>query len=181
MRFPHLLLAAFGLFGCVSAATAHASLDPLLDLIEERVGLAEAVALHKWDNRQPVQDIPREQQVLANVRRAAAEQGMDPERAATFFADQIETNKLMQYQLLSKWHFREKAPDKPRRDLETDIRPALDALQGKLLTALDVFDHAADARCDKALADAIESRKTKAVHRLTLIRATANLCPLAED
>ncbi|HGM5582567.1 TPA: chorismate mutase [Pseudomonas putida] len=170
------LLCTTALSGCVNATPPSTTFDPLLDSIERRLDVAQAVALHKWDRQQPVQDSPREQQVLLNVSQLAPEHGLDPARATQFFSDQIEANKLRQYHLLTQWHLLEMAPDTPRQDLASEIRPRLDLLQGQLLDALARFDQAPAAQCSQALAEAIALRSSDAPRRLFLIRATANLC-----
>lgn len=173
---PLALLCAIALSGCANTTPPDTTLDPLLDNIEQRLDVAQAVALHKWDRQQPVQDSPREQQVLSNVRQLAPEYGLPPARAAQFFSDQIEANKLRQYHLLTQWHLLQKTPDTPRQDLASEIRPRLDLLQGQLLDALARFDQAPPEQCSHALAEAIALRSTDAPRRLFLIRATANLC-----
>lgn len=62
-----------------SATPVESRLKPLVDLIERRLDIAEAVALHKWDLGQPVQDDERERQIIASVRREAPKHGLDPE------------------------------------------------------------------------------------------------------
>lgn len=166
-----------GLCGCVNASEPRNLFDPLLDRIEQRLEIAQAVALHKWDRGQPVQDTPRERQVLTTVGQAAPSHELSPERAESFFADQIEANKLRQYHLLNQWHLQHQAPDTPRQDLASEIRPKLDRLQDQLLDALALFDQHRPADCGEALAEAIEARASDPSRRLFLIRATANLCP----
>lgn len=107
---PLALLCVIALSGCVNATPPDTTFDPLLDSIEQRLDIAQAVALHKWDRQQPVQDSPREQQVLLNVSQLAPEHGLDPARASQFFSDQIEANKLRQYHLLTQWHLLQKPP-----------------------------------------------------------------------
>lgn len=96
-HFPFAAVAVLALTGCTAEAPPDTALSALLDNIERRLALAEAVALHKWDTGQPVQATLREQQVLANVRAAAPGHGLAPQRAEAFFADQMEANKLLQY------------------------------------------------------------------------------------
>lgn len=177
MRLPSLaLLCLLALTGCLKKPEYDPTFNALLDSIERRLALADAVALHKWDQRQPVQDSPREQQVLAKVRQAAADHGLSADRAAQLFTDQMEANKLRQYHLLGQWHLAESAPDTARQDLSSEIRPQLDLLQNQLLDRLKRFDRAQPANCDHALAMAIGLRSSDPTRRLMLIRATANLC-----
>jgi chorismate mutase len=175
-HLPQVVLAVLALAGCSATETPNPALTPLLDSIERRLDLAEAVALHKWDNGQPVQVTQREQQVLTNVQVAAPSHGLPPQRAEAFFADQIEANKLVQYTLLSQWHRRGSAPETQRRDLQQEIRPQLDELQGVLLKQLAAFDRQPMQACNAALANAIALRPTRALTRQALVRATGQLC-----
>lgn len=85
MRTPLLVAtASLVLTGCAASEPNHLAFGPLLETIERRLDLAQAVALHKWDNGQPVQASTRERQVVANVRAAAAEYGLAAERAEAF-------------------------------------------------------------------------------------------------
>ncbi|MDF0733998.1 chorismate mutase [Pseudomonas entomophila] len=170
------LLCLLALSGCMRSSVPHPTLAPLLASIEQRLDLAEAVALHKWDNRQPVQAPQREQQVLASVRQAAAEYGLSAQRAEAFFSDQIEANKLAQYHLLSQWHRARQAPDRPRRDLASEVRPQLDQLQAQLLRQLADLDRQALPQCQEHLADSLIHHAPDTPRRLAMIRATAQLC-----
>ncbi|WP_082428188.1 chorismate mutase [Pseudomonas sp. NBRC 111119] len=152
------------------------ALNALLDLVEKRLTTAEAVALHKWDKKQPVQATEREQQVLASVRQASPGLGVAPQRAEAFFADQMEANKLVQYTLLSQWHLAGQAPDTQRLDLTDVIRPRLDELQADLLAKLAAFDQHPVPGCAAQLAVAIANRPLLPTAQHALIRATGQLC-----
>jgi len=172
-----LLLASLLLAqGCTSTPPPNNDLQRLLDSVEQRLDIAEAVALAKWDSGQPVQARERELQVIANAQTQAARFGVDGQRAAVFFADQIEANKLLQYSALSRWHAAGSAPQTPRIDLAKQLRPQLDRLQHTLLSELATFDRRRPVPCQSALAQAIEQREKNPQRSLALIRATAHLC-----
>lgn len=173
---PLVAAAALALTGCAASAPNHPALDPLVESIERRLDLAQAVALHKWDKRQPVQASPREQQVLSNARAAAPAHGLAPERAEAFFADQIEANKLVQYTMLFHWHRLGAAPDTPRSDLQQEIRPQLDQLQTLLLKQLADFEQQKPQHCAAMVADAVAKRPVDHMTQRALIRATGQLC-----
>ncbi|MBF8721086.1 MULTISPECIES: chorismate mutase [Pseudomonas] len=170
------LTGAISLTGCAATLDASSSLTRLIDAIDHRLDIAEAVALHKWDTRQPVHAPQREQDVLANVRQAALTYDLNAERAETFFADQIEANKLLQYHYLNTWHQQRQAPDTQRRDLASEIRPQLDNLQDQLLQDLARFDQQRMPLCAEQLADALAQRSKDTPRHLALVRATAQLC-----
>ena len=82
----------------------------MLTAIGQRLDLAYAVAVHKWDNGVPVEAPLREREVLQQVQAAAHDYGLPPERAEAFFANQIEANKLVQYALIDRWTAMGKRP-----------------------------------------------------------------------
>ncbi|MFQ6574709.1 chorismate mutase [Pseudomonas sp. UM16] len=179
MRAPLIALLLTPLLlsqGCTSPPPPTNPLQHLLDSVEQRLDIAEAVALNKWDSGQPVQATEREQQVIANAQTQAMRFGLDEQRVGVFFADQIEANKLLQYSALSRWHAAGSAPQTPRVDLATQLRPQLDRLQRALLSELASFDRKRPEPCPAVLAQAIDQRALGPIRTLALIRATAHLC-----
>lgn len=152
------------------------ALHSLLDSIEQRLDLAEAVALTKWDSGQPVQATAREQRVIEGARRKAALYGLSEQRVEDFFVDQIEANKLLQYSALSRWFVEGSAPVRPRMDLATEIRPRLDTLQSDLLDHLAALERNPPAQCQRMKASLIEQRKLSPPRHLAVVRASARLC-----
>ncbi|MGF6593153.1 chorismate mutase [Pseudomonas sp. 2835] len=157
-------------------AASTTPLTALLNSIDQRLLIAHAVALNKWDSGQPVEAPEREQQVIANARAQAVRFGVDEQRAALFFADQIEANKLLQYSALSRWHAVGSAPQTPRVDLSSQLRPQLDRLQRTLLGQLAEFDRNRPTQCQANLAQAIAQQGKDPQQSLALIRATTHLC-----
>jgi chorismate mutase len=179
-RLPQLLSCA--LLGLLAGA-AHAApspapdaLQPLLVTINERLNIADQVALTKWDSGKPIQDTAREAQVIGNARKQAVQKKLDPDEAADFIAAQIEANKLVQYGLLAVWQAAHKAPDVPRPDLG-QIRPKLGELQVRLLQQYaDFTPYRVDPECPNWLAEQRARLIKDALHGQALIRATGELC-----
>jgi len=174
------LLAGAALAGCAMPARSATPIEPLLDRIVERNAIGDQVALSKWDSGKPVLDAAREAAVLAGVRAQAAAHGVDADDAARFFGMQIESNKLVQYQLLAQWRLRGYAPDRPRPDLAA-LRTRLDQLQGEMLDALQASAAARQAPdCPVATARAAEAyalrRRLDQVHRTALVRSLGDFC-----
>ncbi|WP_143493359.1 MULTISPECIES: gamma subclass chorismate mutase AroQ [unclassified Pseudomonas] len=157
-------------------ATSEDAFDNLINAIEKRLATAESIALHKWDNDQPVQDTEREQQVQARVRNSAWRHQLPAERATRFFADQIEAHKMVQYALLERWQRRGAAPDAHRRDLTSELRPELDRLQAELLHSLSAFDKERRADCARQLATKLHKRPQPIALKQAMIRASSKLC-----
>ncbi len=177
MRPTLLLPLILTAFASVSSATpVESRLEPLLDLIERRLDIAEAVALHKWDLGQPVQDDERERQIIASVRREAPKHGLDPDRAEVFFVNQINAGKLIQLILLDRWRNSQQAPNTPRQDLRTELRPQLDALQHELLRSFALFEKPDAVACEPWLGHATISRSNDILRQAALGVATLQLC-----
>ncbi|MFI8222645.1 chorismate mutase [Pseudomonas sp. NPDC085632] len=154
-----------------------AELQPLVETLNERLNIGDLVALTKWDSGKPIQDSPREAQVIANARTLATERQLDPEDVAQLIAAQMEANKLVQYGLLAQWQAAGAAPDTPRPDLGKQIRPRLDELQTRLLQQYAEFTpYRHDANCPAWLAKARSGLTHDALHELALTRATGELC-----
>ncbi|UWF51460.1 chorismate mutase [Pseudomonas sp. N3-W] len=175
---------ALGLFLChAQAATTVSGADtvrPLLETLNERLNIGDLVALTKWDSGKPVQDSPREAQVIANARKLAEARKLNPDDVAQLLAAQMEANKLVQYGLLAHWQAVGKAPDTARPDLAKQIRPHLDELQDRLLLQYaDFAPFRHDPNCRSWLAQARAGLARDRLHDLALIRATGELCSAA--
>ncbi|VVQ11008.1 Secreted chorismate mutase [Pseudomonas fluorescens] len=181
-RLPQLLTCALlALFagGAQAATSAPApdSLQPLLATMNERLNIADLVALTKWDSGKPIQDSVREAQVIASARKLAVARKLDPNDVAELVGAQIEANKLVQYGLIAQWHAAGKAPDTPRPDLAKQIRPQLDELQNRLLQHYARFvPYRTDPNCQDWLATARSGLLKDGLHGQALIRATGELC-----
>ncbi|MHA3735766.1 chorismate mutase [Pseudomonas sp. Eth.TT006] len=172
------LLLVFGHMAHAAEAPAPAeTLRPLLTTLNERLNIGDLVALSKWDSGKPIQDSPREAQVIANARTLASQRKLDPDDVAQLLAAQIEANKLVQYGLLAQWQAAGHALDTPRPDLAQQIRPQLDELQNRLLQQYaDFVPYRRDPACPVWLAKARQGLTHDALHELALTRASAELC-----
>lgn len=182
-RLPPLLTCALPAFLAFASATHAATpsqapdaLQPLLATINQRLNIADQVALTKWDSGKPIQDTAREASVIASARKQAVENKLDPDETADLVAAQIEANKLVQYGLIAQWQAAQKAPDVPRPDLN-QLRPKLDELQALMLQQYAAFvPYRVDPQCPTWLAEQRSSLIKDALHGQALIRATGELC-----
>lgn len=89
---------------CVAPAHAQESaFASLLCHLADRLVTANQVVLSKWDNDQPVYDLAREAKVIANASSRVIAYGLTAADVSDVFTNQIETNKEVQYILLSDW------------------------------------------------------------------------------
>ncbi len=126
--------------GCATTtrftAADTATVDRLLGLIKERLDVAPEVARTKWNTKAPIEDLPREKQIIDGVATRATEYGLDPKVAGAFFAGQIEASKVVQRALHAEWTAKAQPPFVQVADLGKDIRPVLDRLTPAMMKAL---------------------------------------------
>ena len=126
------------LAGCAAqpAASDVAQVDRLLALIDQRLGFMDDVARNKWNSGAPIEDLPREAEIIDSLGRQAAGFGIDAEIVRGFFRAQIEASKTIQRARFAEWRVRNQPPFKNPPDLRDTIRPALDALTPEMMKAL---------------------------------------------
>ena len=112
-----------------------ASLDPLLELMRERMQLMHDVARHKWNENKPISDPAREKQLLDGVEARSRELDLDPNWVRSFFAAQFEAAKLIQQADFDEWKSNNQSRFANPPDLAA-IREQIDQVNGKLLVAL---------------------------------------------
>ncbi|MBN3723753.1 chorismate mutase [Burkholderia sp. Ac-20379] len=135
-------------------------LTNLVALASQRIALAEPVAQWKWANHKPIEDKPREAQLLADVERRAVASGIDRDYAHAFFADQIEASKIMQNALFESWRAGQPPQGTPP-DLATTTRPQFDKLTQSLIAALARVAPLRDAPdCQSRVAGSIANWKS---------------------
>ena len=126
--------------GCATTAgfapADTAKVDHLLGLIKERLEVAPEVARTKWNTKAPIEDLPREKQIIDGVAKGAKEYGLDPAVAGSFFQAQIEASRVVQNALHAEWTAKRQPPFAKVADLGKDIRPVLDRLTPAMMRAL---------------------------------------------
>lgn len=126
------MLCVFALFCSGSILGAEAdTIDALFSSINERLSYMEEVALYKAQNQIAIEDIPREQIVIANSMEAAGRLGLDPQSLNRFFVSQINAAKAIQYRYRAELLIQPLPQD--RIDLQQNIRPALDELGERIV------------------------------------------------
>ncbi|MGA3224103.1 MAG: chorismate mutase [Acidobacteriaceae bacterium] len=111
-------------------------LQPLVETSAHRLMIAEKVALAKWDSGAPVEDAPREAQVIHSAVEAGEAKGLDEASVTAFFRAQIEANKIVQYSLLADWRRHGDAPAHGPVSSMSAVRSELDQIQTLLIDEL---------------------------------------------
>jgi chorismate mutase len=112
----------------------------LVALAARRLALGDKVAAAKYGSAAPIKDGGREEQLLADVIALSREMGLDPEFGARFFRAQIEANKVVQRRLHDLWSAHPDLRPQRKPNLESEVRPQLDAITKLMLVRLKAFD-----------------------------------------
>ncbi len=169
-------LAAWSICAAGRAYPQHAidRLQPLVETSAQRLVIAEQVALAKWESGTPVEDVPREAQVIVSAIKAGESRGLDPAAVSNFFRAQIEANKLVQYSLLAEWRRSGQAPDHTPVNLAETIRPELDQLETALIAELaETAGIRASPSCRTEVAKAVGKYVSTYKNHFTPLRAIA--------
>jgi chorismate mutase len=157
-------------------------LSGLTDFTDQRLQLADKVAAAKFGTTSPIDDPVREQQVIDQVTALSQQIGLDPAVGSRFFRAQIEANKVVQRGLFARWTAHPETAPTEKPDLATEVRPALDRLNGQLLDQLLATSRlrGATARCRIQLKLAgvvvVLTTQADALHRSALRIALAPVC-----
>jgi chorismate mutase len=149
-------------------------LQPLVETSAHRLMIAEQVALAKWDSGAPVEDAPREAQVIHSAVEAGEARGLDETSVTAFFKAQIEANKIVQYSLLADWRRRGNAPAHAPISSMSTVRSGLDHIQTSLIAELaDTAAIRARATCRADIATAVGTYLSKHNQGAGQLRAIA--------
>ena len=126
------------LAGCATQPAVQdvGKIDRLLTLIGQRLGYMDDVARNKWTSGAPIEDLPREREIIDSLGRQAPSYGLDAATARDLFRAQIEASKMIQRTRFAEWRAHNQPPFKNLPDLRDTIRPALDALTPELMQSL---------------------------------------------
>ena len=141
-------------------------LEPLRQAIDQRLLLAQDVARAKWNAQAPIEDQPREEQVIAAAVRQGAALGLPEAWIRSVFRAQIEASKTVQRELYRRWQAEGVGRLDDAPDLAKTIRPQLDRLTTQLLRAMadnQAVLHDSDRKADVAVAmHALQARALNA-------------------
>lgn len=133
-----IILSAFALLILAGCATTHPTVTdaPLIDAMAKRLDLSREVAWIKYRDNLPVRDAKREAEVIDRMTTLAASRGMNTAAVRKFFTAQIAASCAEQEHLIRKWKRGARLPAIPPRDLRTEVRHDIDAINLVLLDDL---------------------------------------------
>jgi chorismate mutase-like protein len=155
-------------------------LEPLRQAIDQRLLLAQDVARAKWNTKAAIEDLPREEQVIAAAVRQGASLGLPEAWIRTVFRAQIEASKTVQRALYDRWQAEGVGRFDDAPDLGKTIRPELDRLTTQLLRAMadnQVLLHDSGRQADVAVA--MHALQARAVNQAAADQALAPFLPSA--
>lgn len=117
-----------------AGSVASVSLSTLSSALNERMLIMKDVASYKAQHHSPVEDVEREQKVLAEAVKNAQDAGLDPHSVEPFFRALMNASKAVQYRYLAGWLA---TPDVNRSVRSLDAtRQQINQLDSELLTAI---------------------------------------------
>jgi chorismate mutase len=108
----------------------------LVELAAERLVLGAEVAAAKFASGKRISDPAREQEILTWAADRLNEAGPGHEICLAFFRDQMTASKVVQHCLHARWRVHSRECPPRWRDLATEIRPELDAINEEMLSLL---------------------------------------------
>jgi chorismate mutase len=126
-----VILVGLGSVGTGSPARATAGTGPplvaLVDAATQRLLTADPAAAAKWGTTIPIDDPPREQEVLRNVEMSARQADIDPMYVHRVFRDQIDATEAVEYVRFAQWKLDPATAPATRDDLSAS-RALIDQL-----------------------------------------------------
>jgi len=109
------------------------ALGTLSTALNERMQVMKEVAGYKAQHHLPIEDLPREQQVMQSMLKNAEQAGLEPHSVEPFVHALMNASKAIQYRYRADWL---SAPDNTAvRDL-ADTRQQIQRLDSQLLNAI---------------------------------------------
>jgi chorismate mutase len=128
------------LSGCCLGTRSSFQANPpearLVQLMTQRLAIADEVAWIKYTSQLPVRDAKREAEVLAQLTTLASQSGLSEATAQRFFLAQIKASRTQQEYDIRRWKSGATLPATPPKNLKTDIRPKIDAVDQELIGTL---------------------------------------------
>ncbi|MDD5274547.1 MAG: gamma subclass chorismate mutase AroQ [Methylovulum sp.] len=145
----------------------------ILSLMDYRLKLATDVARYKWNTQGKIEDLAREQAIIASLGQQAVQQGLPVTWAERFFRAQIDASKQIQKALFSHWRQIQSGQFDNVPDLPTVTRPKLDTLTMQLINALaDAWPQLQNPACKSKIGQLVGAKLKEPDYNTTTI-ATA--------
>ena len=113
---------------CAVLAGCSSPQGRMMSLAEQRLALAPDVAWAKYSRDLPLYDQGRETAVLRDMQSMGRARGIPDETTRRLFSAQMEASRRVQWEYFHIWRKGLAVNTAPPRDLATDLRPRIDAI-----------------------------------------------------
>lgn len=115
MRYFAIVVSSILMCGSSLATSVNAATLPeLAEALNTRFDVMKDVAGYKAANHLPVEDLPREKNVLLKAQSAARDAMLDPQSIDAFVQTQMAVSKNIQYRYLDRWRLQPEKEWQPR-------------------------------------------------------------------
>jgi chorismate mutase len=112
-------------------------LTDITALINHRLSYMQGVAYYKYHQGIPVEDIERENLILANINSISQQYNLNTDTLVDFFQEQMDIAKNIQYRYIDKWRTQGlEIKQNKDTDLYNNIRPTIQDLSVKIIIAI---------------------------------------------
>ena len=158
-------------------------LGKLLELVVQRLTLAQDVAAAKYANRESIDNRVREREILLAVAGALEAAGPYRQTGMQFFRDQIEANKVIQRGLHQRWNAHPEEVPAAHRSVTEEVRPELDRINAQIMQQFESAEEMPRASLqeiadlvDKRLSAEVPARQLPRLHHAAALFAMRSLC-----
>lgn len=160
-----------------------ARLDRLVELVVQRLTLAQDIAAAKYGSGEPIDDPIRELEILESATRALNAMGLYQRIGLQFFRDQIEASKVIQRELHHRWHRHPEEVPAANPSLNAEVRPKLDHItmqiisQFKCMKEMPRFSpREITGLVEKRFSTTLPGRQLPKLHRHAAVFAMRSFC-----
>lgn len=121
---------------CPDGPEAAAQQDALVNLVVQRLALAQDVAAAKYRTGASIDDSAREERLLQSAARTLNVVGSGQQIGMLFLRDQFESSKVIQRSLHHRWRLHPEEVPATNLDLAAEIRPRLDCITTRMIQLL---------------------------------------------
>ena len=112
-------------------------LTDITSLINHRLSYMQSVAYYKYNQGIPVEDLERENLILANINSISQQYNLNTDTLVDFFQEQMDIAKNIQYRYIDKWRTQGlEIKQNKDTDLYNNIRPTIQELSVKIIIAI---------------------------------------------
>ncbi|EMC0022870.1 chorismate mutase [Enterobacter cloacae] len=177
MRYFAIVVSSILMCGSSLAASVNSATIPeLADALNTRFEVMKDVAGYKAANQLPVEDLPREKEVLLKAQNAARDAMLDPESIEEFVQTQMAVSKNIQYRYLDRWRLQPEKAWQPRPLAE--VRAQILELDNAILNLISrqiLTGGGFGEEQDRTLAQLINDKQISPLEKAQLIDALGKI------